>query len=121
MQLLITVLIILIGIEHIGIMLLEMFGSSEKQAQAFDMQLEFVHQPSAKVALGNQGIYNGALGVILILAIFLFVGTAQTMVLTLLLGYIIVVAIYGGFTATKKIFIIQLLPAVIAMALLWLV
>lgn len=121
MQLLIEILVILIGIEHIGIMFLEMFGSSAAQASAFNMRLEFVHEPNAKVALGNQGIYNGALGVILILTIFLFSGTTQTMVLTLLLGYIIIVAIYGGLTATKKIWLIQLLPAVIVMTLLWLV
>ncbi len=48
MQSLINILVILIGIEHLGIMLLEMFGSPERQAKAFNMHLEFVHQQVLK-------------------------------------------------------------------------
>ena len=35
----------------------------------------------------------------------------------MLLVFIMVVALYGGFTATKKIWVIQLLPALIAFLL----
>ena len=36
----------------------------------------------------------------------------------ILLSFIVVVAIFGGFTATKKIFAIQMLPALIALILI---
>ncbi|WP_297817534.1 DUF1304 domain-containing protein [uncultured Lactobacillus sp.] len=109
------VLTFIVGIEHIGICLLEIFGKPEVQAKAFDMDLEFVEQDAAKTALANQGIYNGLLGLLLILCFFVFKGIVLIQVWQLLLGLIVVVAIFGGFTATKKIFLVQMLPALIAL------
>ena len=54
-------LTIIVGIEHIGIMWLEIFGKPDLQAKSFDMDVDFVKQPTAKTALANQGIYNGML------------------------------------------------------------
>lgn len=108
------ILIWIVAIEHLGIMLLEMFGSPQQQAQAFDMPLEDVKQPTVRVALANQGIYNGMLGVLLIVSFFFFHGAVLVTVLRLLLGLIVIVALYGGLTATKKIWLVQLLPAAIA-------
>ena len=51
-------LTIIVGIEHIGIMWLEIFGKPDLQAKSFDMDVDFVKQPAAKTALANQGIYN---------------------------------------------------------------
>ena len=109
------VLTFIVGIEHIGICLLEIFGKPEVQAKAFDMDLECVEQDAAKTALANQGIYNGLLGLLLILCFFVFKGIVLIQVWQLLLGLIVVVAIFGGFTATKKIFLVQMLPALIAL------
>ena len=53
---------ILIGIEHLGIMVLEMFASPAKQAKAFDMEESFLRQKAARISMANQGIYNGMLG-----------------------------------------------------------
>lgn len=109
-----TVLTFIVALEHIGICLLEMFGQPERQAKAFDMDLNFVRQSAAKISMANQGIYNGMLGVILIIAFFIFPTAILFKVWKLILGLIIVVAIYGGFTATKKIFLVQMLPALLA-------
>lgn len=109
------ILVLIVAIEHLGIMLLEMFGTPQQQAQAFDMPLEYVKQPAARVALANQGIYNGMLGVLLIVSFFFFHGAILVTVLRLLLGFIVVVALYGGMTATRKIWLVQLLPAAIAL------
>ena len=111
------ILTILIGIEHIGIMLLEMFASPEKQAKAFDMDESFVQQKAAKVSMANQGIYNGMLGVLLIVSQFLFTGMTAIMFGRLLLIFVAVVGLYGPLTATKKIWLFQFLPAIIALAL----
>lgn len=99
-----TVLTFIVAIEHIGICFLEIFGKPEQQAKAFDMDSNFVKQEAAQVSLANQGIYNGMLGVILIIAFFIFPIPILFNVWKLILSLIVVVAIYGGFTATKKIF-----------------
>ena len=109
------ILSLIVAVEHLGIMLLEMVGTPQQQAQAFDMPLEYVKQAPARVALANQGIYNGMLGVLLILSFLLFHGAVLVIVLRLLLGFIVVVALYGGMTATRKIWLVQLLPAAIAL------
>ena len=67
-----TVLTFIVGIEHIGICFLEIFGKPEMQAKAFDMDLDFVKQPAARISMANQGIYNGMLGLLLILVYFVF-------------------------------------------------
>lgn len=109
------ILVLIVAIEHLGIMFLEMFGSPAQQTQAFDMPLEYVKQPTAHVALANQGIYNGMLGILLIASFWLFHGPALVTVIRLLLGFIVVVALYGALTATRKIWLVQLLPAAIAL------
>lgn len=108
------VLTFLVGVEHIGISLLEIFGTPAKQAKAFDMNEKFLHQKEAKVSMANQGIYNAMLGLLLILTYFIFPLGTVIKVWQLLLGFVMVVAIFGGFTATKKIWLVQLLPAVLA-------
>ncbi|GAK47854.1 putative membrane protein [Secundilactobacillus oryzae JCM 18671] len=108
----------IIAVEHLGIMGLEMFGKPEAQAKAFDMDVDFVKLPAARVALGNQGIYNGMLGVSILAALFLFAGATLVTVLSLLMVFVSIVALYGTFTATKKIFVIQFLPAFVTLLLL---
>jgi putative membrane protein len=111
------IFVFLVAIEHLGICFLEMFGKPEQQAKAFDMELSFVKQKAARISLANQGIYNGMLGIILIAAYFIFSPLMVIKVWNLILTLIVVVAIYGGFTATKKIFLVQMLPALIALLL----
>lgn len=119
MSLFITILTSLIAIEHLGIMGLEMFANDQTKAKAFDMMpLDFVRLPNTKVALANQGIYNGMLGVLIIAVNCLLTGAALKTVLALLMLYIFIVALYGTFTATKKIFFLQGLPALITLLLI---
>ena len=112
-------LTILVGIEHIGIMWLEIFGKPELQAKSFDMDINFVKQAAAKTALANQGIYTGMLGLLILIVFFFFRMPTLITVWQLLLAFVIVVAIFGGFTASKKIFVVQMLPALIAFILLF--
>lgn len=111
------IMTMIVAIEHLGIMAVEMFGTPAFQAQAFDMPEDYTKQKAARVAMANQGIYNGALGAALILSNWLFTGTTLLVVWRLLLGMIVVVALYGGASATKKIWLVQLLPALVALVL----
>lgn len=114
MQLIATILVIFVGLEHLGIMGLEMFASPVKQAQAFDLNSEFTKQPEVKVLLANQGIYNGMLGIALLASFWIFSGNIQLAVQLLFLAFIVIVALYGGFTATHKIWFLQMLPSLLA-------
>ncbi|HJA47052.1 MAG TPA: DUF1304 domain-containing protein [Candidatus Limosilactobacillus excrementigallinarum] len=114
-----TILVAVVGIEHLGIMLLEMFGQPQQQAKSFDLSSDFTKIPEVRVLLANQGIYNGMLGLSLLLSFWLFSGPVQYSIQLLLLSFVAVVACYGGFTATKKIWLIQFLPAVLAIIALW--
>lgn len=117
MRLAFEIITILIGIEHLGIMFIEMFASPAKQAQAFDMAESFIKQPAARVSMANQGIYNGMLGLLLILSQFLFHGSAMVLAGQLLLLFVAVVGLYGALTATKKIIWAQFVPALIGLIL----
>ena len=115
MQILTLFLVALVALEHIGIAGLEMFGKPEQQAKAFDMPLDFVKDKHAQTALANQGIYNGLLGVLILAMILFFTGTTLKIIMILLMLYVIIVAVYGAMTATRKIIFLQGLPAFIAL------
>lgn len=114
---LVIIVVMLVALEHIGIMLVEMFASPQQQAKAFDLPVEYTKQPAARVAFANQGIYNGALGVMMIASYWLVRGVMLITVWQMLLVFIMAVAFYGGLTATKKIWLLQLLPAAVAFLL----
>ncbi len=109
-----TILAWIVGIEHLGIMVLEIWASPKQQAKAFGLSNDYTQQPEARISMANQGIYNGMLGLLIIATTWLFGGTIQLQVWALLLLFIIVVAFYGGLTVGKKVWIMQLLPAVLA-------
>ncbi|WP_125710189.1 DUF1304 domain-containing protein [Companilactobacillus zhongbaensis] len=117
MEIFTLIIVALLGIEHIGIGLFEIFGTPDKQAGAFDMPLEFVKNKNAKVAMANQGIYNAMLGVLILLMILLFTGATLKYILILLTSFIFIVAAFGALTATKKIIFLQGLPALISLLL----
>lgn len=114
---LVIIVTMLVAIEHIGIMAVELFGSPEMQARAFDLPIEYTKQKAARIFLANQGVYNGALGLVMIISYWLVDGVALITVWQMLLAFIIVVAFFGGLTATRKIWLVQLLPAAVAFLL----
>lgn len=118
MDLLFTVLTILVALEHLGIMVLEIWGQPERQAKVFGMPLRFVQQPHARIALANQGIYNGMLGLALLGNLWLLAGQPQHLAIALLLLFIVVVALFGSLTAKHEIFWLQGCPALVTLLVL---
>lgn len=113
-----TILVIFVAIEAIGIMILEMFGSSGQQAKAFELEEAFVKLPGVKTLLANQGIYNGLFGALIIGTVLLLTGSQQLVMLRLEMLFVLLAAVYGSLTAARKIIIMQGLPAVFALILL---
>ena len=105
-----TVLVILL---HIYFLVLEMFlWDKPLGRKAFGLTQEFAIQSKAMAA--NQGLYNGFLAAGLIWGLSL--GESGRAITIFFLSCVIVAGIFGGVTVSKKIIVIQALPALIALA-----
>lgn len=109
-------LILIVAFEALFIMVLEMFFTQTKLARnAFDLSKEYLQQKEAKVSMANQGLYNGFIGIGIIVSRFILPFDARNMALYLFIGFVIIAALYGAVTANKKIILSQGLPAIIAL------
>ena len=68
------------------------------------MQEEELSRPSVTTLFKNQGVYNGLIGVLILIAIFIVPSITWHI---LLLVYIILVALYGSLTSDKMILLKQ--------------
>lgn len=99
------ILATLVAAEFLYIMYLETIATtSEKTSQVFGMDREELERKSVNTLFKNQGIYNGLIAVLILLSVFLFASKTAVMVL---MGYIILVALYGSITSNPKILFMQ--------------
>lgn len=104
MKIALQVLACLVAVEFFYIMYLETFATtSKKTAEVFQMDQEELSRPSVSTLFKNQGIYNGLLAVLTLIAAF----ALGKIVLQLLLAYMILVAAYGAVTSQPKILLMQ--------------
>lgn len=100
-----TIFAALTALEFFYIMYLETIATtSEKTSKVFGMDREELERKSVNTLFKNQGIYNGLIAVLILLALFVFVSKTAVMVL---MGYIILVALYGSITSNPKILLMQ--------------
>lgn len=105
MSIVIQLFATLVALEFLFIMYLETFATtSDRTSKVFGMSKEELARQSVNTLFKNQGIYNGLLGVLILLAVFVF--SSQTAVM-ILMGYIILVALYGSITSNPKIIFMQ--------------
>lgn len=105
MNLITIILGTLVAVEFLYIMYLETFATtSEKTSKVFGMTIDELSRKSVNTLFKNQGIYNGAFSILILLAIYIFV---SKIALICLMTYIIVVALYGSFTSNPKIIFMQ--------------
>src|SRR5882724_10552460 len=108
------VLIALVALEHVYFLVLEMFlWTTPRTRAAFGMSAEQAEQ--TKVLAGNQGLYNGFLAAGLIWSLVAPAAYATPLAL-FFLACVLVAGLYGGATASKRIWVAQALPAVVALA-----
>jgi putative membrane protein len=109
-----TVLTALVALLHIYFLVLEMFlWTKPAGRRVFRTTPEFAE--ASKVLAANQGLYNGFLAAGLIWALVTPAAYATQLAL-FFLACVLVAGIYGGFTANKRIWVLQALPAGIALA-----
>jgi putative membrane protein len=113
-----NVLIGAVALLHIYFLVLEIFlWDKPRGMKTFNLTAE--HAAITKSLAANQGLYNGFLAAGLIWGIFK--GVAGIEITMFFLGCVVVAGIFGGATVNRKIFFVQALPALIALAVLFLV
>jgi putative membrane protein len=114
-----AVMVFLVAALHVYILVLEMFlWRTPRGLRSFGMTHE-VADSSAKLA-ANQGLYNGFLAAGLFWDLFAYGVVNGRAILTFFLACVIVAGVYGGATVNRRITLIQSVPAVVALILVWL-
>ncbi len=115
MQALATILVAIVAIEHVYILILEMvLWTTPRGLRAFGMTP--AQAAATKVLAANQGLYNGFLAAGLFWALLHRDPAFAWQIKLFFLGAVLVAGLYGGATASRKIFVIQALPAAVALA-----
>ena len=118
MSILAFILILFVAIEHYYILILEMYLNESKSIQKnFGLELDFLKDEHVKKMLANLGLYNGFLASGLMWSLTES-GEFQFQIAIFFLICIICAAIYGSVTVSKKIFLLQGIPALMAFILL---
>ena len=116
MQTLSTILVALVALELLYILYMETFAWETLGKKTFKGSLpNELFKPTKKLA-ANQGLYNGFLAAGLIWSFFIENPEWQKNIQLFFLGCVIVAGIYGALSASRKIFFVQALPAVLALA-----
>jgi len=103
-----------VALEHYYILILEMYlNESETVQRNFGLEIDFLKDERVKKMMANQGLYNGFLATGLVWSL-IESGEFQFQIAVFFLICIICAAIYGSVTVSKKIFLVQGLPALMA-------
>ena len=104
-----------VAAEHIGFLVLEMFLWTQPFGlRTFGLTPEFA-QASAGLAM-NQGLYNGFLAAGLLWSFTIAEPDWSLNVRTFFLVCVIVAGLFGGYTVKPSIYVVQALPAALALA-----
>ncbi|WP_295129144.1 DUF1304 domain-containing protein [uncultured Chitinophaga sp.] len=113
MQILLDFLVSVIAFFHVYILWLEMFAWESRAPKVFTNFPKPLFKDTKTLA-ANQGLYNGFLAAGLVWSFFIDDANWEMNVRLFFLACVAVAGIYGAFTASKKIFYVQALPAIIA-------
>ena len=110
-----TILVLLVAALHAYFLVLEMFlWRTPLGLKTFRMSPEKA-ETTAQLAM-NQGLYNGFLSAGLVWAL----ARDDRAVVSFFLACVIVAGLFGGATVSKRIVLVQALPAALALGAVWL-
>ena len=113
MSVLATALVGFVALQHLGFLVLEMFlWTKPLGRKVFGLDREFAERSAALAK--NQGLYNGFLAAGLVYAI----ATGSREFAMFFLACVVVAALYGAYSVNKRIFFVQGVPALAALAAL---
>lgn len=108
------ILVIIVALEHLYFLYLEMFAwTKPKTRKGFGLTEE--EAQTTKRLAANQGLYNGFLSAGLVWALCAPPEFGKQLVL-FFAGCVTVAGIYGAISVTKRIFFLQSVPALLAIA-----
>jgi putative membrane protein len=107
------VLAAVVALEHLYFLYLEMFAWTRPSTRrAFGTTAEFAAE--SKTLAANQGLYNGFLAAGLIWAIAAGPPLQQPLVI-FFAACVVIAGVYGGLTVSRRIMVIQALPAALCL------
>lgn len=116
MSTVVTVLIVLVALLHFGFMVLEMFlWTKPFGLKIFAQNLN--QAKSSAVLAANQGLYNGFLATGLFWSVLHTSPPVAMELQYFFLSCVLIAGIYGGITVSKKIALVQAVPAASAILL----
>jgi putative membrane protein len=110
MKVIANVLTVIVGLSHLGFLVLEMFFWDHPVGRKIFAMTPEVSASSAKLAM-NQGLYNGFLAAGLLWGLW----AGRRDVKVFFLSCVVVAGIFGGVTAKTTILFTQALPALLAL------
>ena len=120
MQIIISILIAVIALLHLYFLYFEMFAWTTIGKKTFRGYKDDFFEMTKSLA-ANQGLYNGFLAAGLLWTFLIENQEWSRNIAVFFLSCVAVAGIYGAYSADKKIFFIQALPALITLGLLFLV
>ena len=115
MSVIAAVLVVLVAVLHAWFLVLEMFlWTRPAGLKTFRNTPEKAE--TTRVLAANQGLYNGFLAAGLLWGLV----TAQWNVVVFFLLCVVVAALYGAWSVSRRIFYLQGVPAIAALAAIWL-
>ncbi len=117
MNIVAQIIIGIIALLHLYFLYFEMFAWETRGRKVFKNFPSDLF-PKTKTLAANQGLYNGFLAAGLLWTFFIDNIEWKINIAYFFLGCVAVAGIYGAMTASKKIFFVQALPAIIALILI---
>lgn len=115
MKILSAFLIGLVAFEHLLFLYIEMFAWETVGKKTFKSFPAHLFGPTKAMA-ANQGLYNGFLAAGLIWSLIETDPVWSSRLAFFFLGCVIVAGCYGAYSVSRRIFTIQALPAILALA-----
>ncbi|HBD25572.1 DUF1304 domain-containing protein [Flavobacterium sp.] len=112
MHIISKILIVIIALFHLYFLWLEMFAWTTKAKKVFRTIPEDLFEKT-KVLAANQGLYNGFLSAGLIWSLTISDDIWSKNIALFFLCCVTVAGVFGAYSASKKIFYLQALPAII--------
>jgi putative membrane protein len=114
MKTLAVILTALVALEHLYILWLEMFAWTTRGRKTFKNFPPGLFEKTKPMA-ANQGLYNGFLAAGLIWSLLIQDAAWSQQISIFFLSCVIVAGIYGAYSVQRSIFVVQALPAIIAL------